>query len=74
MGKPGSEHLRVGVDQKPGDLVKSRAPWSNLGHGIVKRSFDRLAQNNKCYEILWHSGETGNNVWEYDLELLNEAR
>ena len=60
---------------QPGDLVKSRAPWSNLGHGIVvKEVFDRLAQNNKCYEILWHSGETGNNVWEYDLELINEAR
>ena len=59
---------------KSGDLVKSRAPWSNLGYGIVvKEVFDRLAQNNKCYEVLWQCGTVGNNVWDYDLELLNEG-
>ena len=59
---------------KSGDLVKSRAPWSNLGHGIVvKEVFDRLAQNNKCYEVLWQCGAVGNNVCDYVLELLNEA-
>ena len=59
---------------KPGDLVKNKAPWEVPRCGvIVKQVFDRLAQNNKCYEVLWQCGSVGNNVWDYDLELLNEA-
>ena len=55
---------------KIGDLVKTV-------HGPYRRGFiveqvqDRLALNNKVFRVLWLDGSVGNNIWDYDLELVN---
>ena len=58
---------------KIGDLVKTV-------HGFYRRGFlielvhDRLALNNKVFRVLWLDGSVGNNIWDYDLELVNGNR
>ena len=72
---------------KKGDLVRDNArlrvllkpenryPTRNRVGVIIEQVFDRLAQNNKVYKVLWQDGTIGNNVWDYDLgELTSEKR
>ena len=37
---------------------------------VVERVFDPMAGLNKCYKVLWNDGTIGNNVIDYDLELI----
>jgi len=30
--------------------------------------------NNKVFKVLWQNGTIGNNIWDYDLELISESR
>lgn len=59
-----------------GDFVLDVYPTSKGRVGvIIEQVFDRLAQTNKVFNVLWRDGTVGKNVWDYDLELLgNELR
>ena len=64
---------------KVGDLVKDNHPnrrgcerigilVENVVHHIG------LACNNRMFKVLWQNGTIGNNVWDYDLKVVNEGR
>ena len=64
---------------KVGDLVKDNHPnvrWQekigviveNVGHN------KGLGCTNKVFKVLWQNGTIGNNVWDYDLKVVNEGR
>ncbi len=56
---------------KPGDLVQLSQPWGDPMVGvIIEQVFDRLAQLNKVYRVLWQDGTIGNNIWDYDLKMV----
>jgi len=58
---------------KIGDLVKTVFGPYRRGL-LVELVQDRLAMNNKVFKVLWLDGSVGNNIWDYDLELVNENR
>ena len=65
---------------KVGDLVKDNHP-SWLGRDerigvVISESTDRYVSMalNKAFKVLWRDGTIGNNVWDYDLRVLNENR
>tara|TARA_B100000035_G_scaffold312238_1_gene323279 strand:- start:1982 stop:2188 length:207 start_codon:yes stop_codon:yes gene_type:complete len=46
-------------------------PSDKIRKGIVvERVFDPMAGLNKCFKVLWNDGTIGNNVIDYDLELI----
>jgi len=64
---------------KVGDLVKDNHPGrltlerigvlvKNVGHN------KGLGCTNRVFRVLWHTGTIGNNVWDYDLKVVNESR
>ena len=55
---------------KIGDLVKTVHGFYRRGF-IVEQVQDRLALKNKVFRVLWLDGSVGNNIWDYDLELVN---
>jgi len=65
---------------KPGDLVRDItvnrvAAYATLtcGVGIILEKITHpRAVNNQVFKILWRNGTIGENVWDYDLELVNE--
>ena len=68
---------------KVGDLVKCDNPSyyhtlrttpARVGM-IVSESSDRYVSMalNRAFRVLWHDGTTENNVWVYDLMLVNES-
>ncbi len=64
---------------KVGDLVKDNHPSR---HGaerfglIVSESRDRYVAMalNRAFKVLWRDGTVENNVWNYDLKVVNEDR
>jgi hypothetical protein len=56
-----------------GDLVKTVLGPYRRGF-IIEQVRDCLAMNNKVFKVLWLDGSIGNNMWDYDLELINENR
>ena len=59
---------------KPGDLVYDSYPTRQDRVGvIIEQVFDRLAQNNKVFNVLWRDGVVGKNVWDYDLKLVKNG-
>ena len=68
---------------KVGDLVKCNNPSyyhtlrttparigvliGNIGHN------KGIGFTNKIFKVLWHNGTIENNVWDYDLMLVNES-
>ena len=40
---------------------------------LISESTDRYVSMalNKAFKVLWRDGTIGNNVWDYDLELIN---
>ena len=42
----------------------------------IREVFDPLCGTtiNKVFDILWQDGTIGHNVWNYDLEVINESR
>ena len=63
---------------KVGDLVKCNHPsWFHTRSGrigVIVAETPASRSLNKSFKVLWHNGTTGNNVSDYDLELLNESR
>ena len=62
-----------------GDLVKDNHPsWIGQERTglLVSESNDRYVSMalNRAFRVLWRDGTIGNNVWDYDLELINESR
>ena len=64
-----------------GDLVKTVHGFYRRGilleqlQGIlVEQLQDRLAMNNKVFKVLWQDGTIGNNIWDYDLEVISASR
>jgi hypothetical protein len=58
---------------KVGDLVKTVHGFYQLGL-LIEQVQDKLAMNNKVFTVLWQNGTTGNNIWDYDLEVISESR
>jgi len=55
---------------KIGDMVY--ANWyGNVDKGkwgiILEKLYDKRAQRNRIFTVLWQDGTVGNNVWDYDL-------
>ena len=61
---------------KVGDLVKQVLSHNreNLTGILIEKVHDPLAMNNDVFRVLWSDGNIGNNVWNYDLEVINESR
>ena len=58
---------------KVGDLVRSNHPsWLRVERVgvIVGRTISSL--HNKSFKVLWRDGAIGNNVWDYDLKVINK--
>jgi hypothetical protein len=57
-----------------GDLVKHC--FSERVGVILKEVHDPLCATtiNKVFDVAWIDGTTGHNVWNYDLEKVNENR
>jgi len=58
---------------KVGDLVKTVHGFYRLGV-LVSQVRDPLAMNNKVFKVWWRDGTIGNNIWDYDLEVVSENR
>ena len=60
---------------KVGDMVKDNHPSrrDNERFGVIVAQ-DPLMRLNKSFKVLWHNGIIGNNVWDYDLKVVNESR
>ncbi len=58
---------------KVGDLV---IHWGTKKIGLtIKEVFDPFCgATNEVFDILWQDGTIGHNVWNYDLELVDESR
>ena len=55
---------------KIGDMVY--ANWyGNVDKGkwgiILEKLYDKRAQRNRIFTVLWQDGTVGSNVWDYDL-------
>ena len=61
---------------KIGDLVRhtlAHKRENSIGIILEKRK-DPMAMNNDVFNIMWRDGTIGNNVWDYDLVVINESR
>ena len=59
---------------KVGDLVKDNHPrWIGQERTglLVDRTRLGTSSLNKSFRVLWHDGTIGNNVWDYDLKVIN---
>jgi hypothetical protein len=60
---------------KVGDLV---IHWGTKKIGIVTKEVWHplcgVTSSNKVFDIFWQNGTIGHNVWNYDLELVDESR
>ncbi len=62
---------------KIGDLVRNNHPTRSSVNKvglILERTRLGTSCLNKCFKILWRDGTIGNNVWDYDLKVVNENR
>ena len=60
---------------KVGDLVKSNHPsWLGAERVGVILSQAITSPHNKSFKVLWRNGTIGNNIWNYDLKVVNESR
>ena len=56
---------------KVGDLVKH--VFSERVGVAFNLAHDPLAMHNNMFDVAWINGEIGYNIWDYDLEIINEA-
>ena len=56
-----------------GDLVEDNRPFNPERIGIFVGR-ENSALHNKSFIVLWRDGSIGNNVWDYDLRVINESR
>ena len=65
---------------KVGDLVKdyhpTRSHMDKVGVILGPSVHPDLRRSvlNKAFRVLWANGTIGNNVWDYDLKVVNESR
>ena len=64
---------------KVGDLVKDNYPtrshMDKIGLIMARATDDAgYMRINKCFKVLWRNGTIGDNVWDYDLKVVNESR
>ena len=61
---------------KVGDLVKHALSHrrENMIGVIIDKMHDPTAMTNDVFCVLWRDGSIGKNVWDYDLEMINESR
>lgn len=62
---------------KVGDLVKDNYPtraYMNKVGVLMAQTRLGTSRLNKVFRVLWQDGTVGENVWDYDLELINESR
>ena len=64
---------------KVGDLVKDNHPsrfrTNRFGMIVENAGHNKgLGCTNKVFKVLWQNGTVGNNVWDYDLKVINEDR
>ena len=57
-----------------GDFVKPDGypAWSDrpARHGFIVEELPNSTTLNKVFKVLWTNGEIGNNIFDYDLELV----
>ena len=59
---------------KVGDMVKH---CFHERLGVIIKEVEHpstRASTNKVFDIVWVNGTTGYNIWDYDLEKVNESR
>ena len=61
---------------KAGDLVRHVLAHKreNMIGVLLEKVHAPLAMNNDVFSVLWRDGKIGNNVWDYDLVVINESR
>ena len=64
---------------KVGDLVRYNHPaWTGTGRiGVIvgmRQSWSGYKRLNQLFRILWRDGTIGDDIWDYDLKVLNEDR
>ena len=64
---------------KIGDLVKDNHPnmrwYTKIGVIVENVGHNKgIGCTNKMFKVLWRNGTIGNNVWDYDLKVVNESR
>jgi len=64
------------VAMKVGDLVRhSLAHKRENMIGILLEKVDvQLASANDVFNVMWRDGSIGNNVWDYDLAVIDGSR
>ena len=64
---------------KLGDLVKDNHP-NRMGAERIGVIVENVGHNrglgctNKVFKVIWRTGSVGNNIWDYDLKVINESR
>ena len=59
---------------KVGDLVKDNHPsWAGAERVGVIVGDTLSAFHNKAFKVLWRDGTIGNNVWDYDLKIIESS-
>ena len=61
---------------KAGDLVRHVLAHKreNMIGILLEKVHAPLATNNDVFCVLWRDGKIGNNIWDYDLVVINESR
>ena len=59
---------------KVGDLVKENRPFRPERFGVIVAQTRFRSRLNKSFKVLWRDGTIGNNIWDYDLKVVNESR
>ena len=59
---------------KVGDLVESNHPsWAGAERIGVIVGRTNSALHNKSFKVLWRNGTIGNNIWDYDLKIVESS-
>ena len=58
---------------KIGDLVKTVLGPYRRGF-IIEQVPGPASRSNKVFKVLWLDGSVGKNIWDYNLEVINENR
>ena len=57
-----------------GDLVKSNHPsWLGTERVGVIVGQTITSLHNKSFKVLWRNGTIGNNIWDYDLKIVESS-
>ena len=60
---------------KAGDLVRHVLSHKRENMiGIILGIVDQTRSDNDVFNVLWNDGKIGNNVWDYDLAVIDGSR